>query len=72
MGKGIKKFKLVMLGYAGVGKSSITAQFSQGIFLTSYDPTIEDCWKKQLEVEGKHFMLEIIDTAGTENLSTMR
>lgn len=57
--------KLVVLGSGGVGKSALTVQFVQGIFVEKYDPTIEDSYRKQTEVDGKQCMLEILDTAGT-------
>eukprot|EP00026_Physarum_polycephalum_P000642 Phypoly_transcript_00643.p1 GENE.Phypoly_transcript_00643~~Phypoly_transcript_00643.p1 ORF type:complete len:1377 (+),score=227.53 Phypoly_transcript_00643:470-4132(+) len=42
--------KLVVLGSGGVGKSAITVQFVQGIFVEKYDPTIEDSYRKELEL----------------------
>ncbi|PIK50414.1 putative ras-related protein [Apostichopus japonicus] len=61
----MKEYKLVVLGSGGVGKSALTVQFVQGIFVEKYDPTIEDSYRKQVEVEGQQCMLEILDTAGT-------
>jgi len=46
------EYKLVVLGSGGVGKSSITTQFVQGIFVEKYDPTIEDSYRKQIVVKG--------------------
>ena len=37
-----------------------------------YDPTIEDSYRKQVEVDGVQCMLEILDTAGTEQFTAMR
>lgn len=91
----MKDYKIVVLGSGGVGKSALTVQFVQNIFVEKYDPTIEDSYRKQVEVEGtqvSHFqlrfnlihsvvlfiyiyfkcMLEILDTAGTEQFTAMR
>lgn len=61
-----------MLGAGGVGKSSITVQFDQGVYFESYDPTIEDSYRKQVEVDGKTVELEILDTAGVAQFTAMR
>jgi len=66
------EYKLVVLGSGGVGKSALTVQFVQGIFVEKYDPTIEDSYRKQVEIDGKQCMLEILDTAGTEQFTAMR
>jgi len=63
---------LVVLGSGGVGKSALTVQFVQGIFVEKYDPTIEDSYRKQVEIDGTQCMLEILDTAGTEQFTAMR
>jgi GTPase SAR1 family protein len=44
-------------------------QFVQGIFMPKYDPTIEDVYKKTVEIDGKNYSLEILDTAGTVGLN---
>ncbi|MCP8718179.1 MAG: GTP-binding protein [Asgard group archaeon] len=65
-------YKVVVLGAGGVGKSSITVQFVQGVYVESYDPTIEDSYRKQIEVDGRACDLEILDTAGVAQFTAMR
>ena len=68
----MREYKLVVLGSGGVGKSALTVQFVQSIFVEKYDPTIEDSYRKQVEIDGQQCMLEILDTAGTEQFTAMR
>nr|VZI16253.1 unnamed protein product [Spirometra erinaceieuropaei] len=68
----MREYKLVVLGSGGVGKSALTVQFVQNIFVEKYDPTIEDSYRKQIDVDGQQCMLEILDTAGTEQFTAMR
>jgi len=64
--------KLTVMGSGSVGKSAVTTQFCSGIFVEQYDPTIEDSYRKLVEVGGQQHMLEILDTAGTEHFTAMR
>lgn len=50
--------KLVVVGDGGVGKSAITIQFFQKLFVTDYDPTIEDSYLQHVEVDGQWCMLD--------------
>ncbi|KAL7270812.1 Ras-related protein rsr1 [Rhizina undulata] len=69
---GRREYNIVVLGAGGVGKSCLTAQFVQNIWIESYDPTIEDSYRKVIEVDGRSCVLEILDTAGTEQFTAMR
>lgn len=40
--------------------------------MESYDPTIEDSYRKQIEVDGRACDLEILDTAGVAQFTAMR
>lgn len=68
----MRDYKIVVLGAGGVGKSSLTVQFVQGIYIDTYDPTIEDSYRKQIEVDGRACDLEILDTAGVAQFTAMR
>lgn len=60
------------MGAGGVGKSLVTVQFVQGVYVESYDPTIEDSYRKQIEIDGRACDLEILDTAGVAQFTAMR
>ncbi|CAF4339764.1 unnamed protein product, partial [Rotaria magnacalcarata] len=44
-------YKLVVVGEGGVGKSALTIQFFQKMFVEDYDPTIEDSYIQHVEVD---------------------
>ncbi|KAK7026683.1 RAS2 protein [Paramarasmius palmivorus] len=56
--------RVAMLGDGGVGKTALAVQ--------TYDPTIEDAYRKQLVVADRMCLIEVIDTAGQEDYSTLR
>ncbi|KAL7714692.1 Ras family GTPase RAS1 [Entamoeba marina] len=64
--------KLVVLGDGGVGKSSIVIRKTNEIFVDEYDPTIEDSYRKLINVCGEQIMLDILDTAGQEEYIALR
>ncbi|XP_026015019.1 ras-related protein Rap-2a-like isoform X1 [Astatotilapia calliptera] len=68
----MREYKVVVLGSGGVGKSALTVQFVTGTFIEKYDPTIEDFYRKEIEVDSSPSVLEILDTAGTEQFASMR
>ena len=65
-------YKIVVFGAGAVGKSALTIQFVQGYFITDYDPTIEDSYKRSLNVDGETVQLDILDTAGQDDFAPMR
>ncbi|KAI0153765.1 ras small monomeric GTPase [Pestalotiopsis sp. NC0098] len=67
-----REYHVVVLGAGGVGKSCLTAQFVHNEWIESYDPTIEDSYRTQVSVDGRQVVLEILDTAGTEQFVAMR
>eukprot|EP01132_Coremiostelium_polycephalum_P001307 gene1307-1649_t len=66
------KFFVAVMGAGSVGKSALTVQFTQGIFIDKYDPTVEDTYTKSFELDGEQVCVEVLDTAGSEVLVAMR
>lgn len=54
----MREFKVVVLGSGGVGKSALTVQFVSGCFIEKYDPTIEDFYRKEIEVSTRERVRE--------------
>ena len=53
-------------------KSALTIQLLQNHFLSEYEPTIEDTYRKQVVVDSQISLLDILDSGGQEDLSAMR
>ncbi|KZT06042.1 ras protein [Laetiporus sulphureus 93-53] len=68
----LREYKLVVVGDGGVGKSALTIQFIQSHFVTEYDPTIEDSYRKQCVIDDEVALLDVLDTAGQEEYGPMR
>lgn len=64
--------RVVVVGSGGVGKSALTIQFLRGKFVEDYDPTIEECYRKDMVVDGNPTTVEILDTAGQEEYVSIR
>eukprot|EP01101_Sappina_pedata_P008056 TRINITY_DN4394_c0_g1_i1.p1 TRINITY_DN4394_c0_g1~~TRINITY_DN4394_c0_g1_i1.p1 ORF type:complete len:191 (-),score=95.35 TRINITY_DN4394_c0_g1_i1:130-702(-) len=66
------EYKVVIIGGGGVGKSALTIRLIQNHFLDEYDPTIEDTYQKNCNVDNEECLLNILDTAGQEEYRSMR
>ncbi|KAJ7241134.1 ras protein [Mycena rebaudengoi] len=58
------------IGDGGVGKTALAVEFTLKCF--TYDPTIEDAYRKQFVVDNRMCFVEVIDTAGREEYATLR
>jgi len=63
--------KVAVLGYRAVGKTSLTNAFVRGTFDESYDPTIENTYRKILMLRKVHIATDIVDTAGMDEYSRL-
>jgi len=45
-------FDLLSLLFLYTGKSALTVQFVSGCFIEKYDPTVEDFYRKEIEVSS--------------------
>ena len=66
------EYKLVILGGGGVGKSALVIRLVTDNFMEEYDPTIEDSYRKQVTIDGQSAYLDILDTAGQEEYTSMQ
>ncbi|KZT74851.1 hypothetical protein DAEQUDRAFT_720030 [Daedalea quercina L-15889] len=65
-------WRVAVLGDGGVGKTALAVQFTLNCFVETYDPTIEDAYRRQLVVDKRMCFIEVIDTAGQEEYATLR
>eukprot|EP01119_Soliformovum_irregulare_P011592 TRINITY_DN2921_c0_g1_i1.p1 TRINITY_DN2921_c0_g1~~TRINITY_DN2921_c0_g1_i1.p1 ORF type:complete len:201 (+),score=51.32 TRINITY_DN2921_c0_g1_i1:60-662(+) len=65
--------RLVIVGKANSGKSCLVIRFVAGKWVPEYDPTLEDAYRKMMDMEerGVH-VVDIFDTAGTEDFAMIR
>ncbi|KAL3276002.1 hypothetical protein HHI36_020733 [Cryptolaemus montrouzieri] len=66
------RHKIVVMGAAKVGKSSIISQFLYGSFSPKYKRTVEEMHHGDFNVNGVHLTLDILDTAGSFEFPAMR
>ena len=53
--------KIVLVGSPGIGaKSSLVQYLVEGHCVEGYDPTVEESYRKQLVVDGKACILDIL------------
>ncbi|XP_048525764.1 GTP-binding protein Rhes isoform X1 [Dendroctonus ponderosae] len=65
-------YRLVMLGAARSGKTSLVSRFLGGKFYDSYTPTIENFHRKIYKIRGETYQLDILDTSGNHPFPAMR
>ena len=68
----VKRYRIVVLGDGGVGKSALTLQYVQHNFIDYHDPTIEDAYQQRTVIDAEPCLLDILDTAGQVEFTAMR
>ncbi|PKK25678.1 GTP-binding protein Rhes [Columba livia] len=64
--------RLVFLGAAGVGKTSLIRRFLMDTFEPKHRRTVEELHSKEYEVSGATVKVEILDTSGSYSFPAMR
>lgn len=68
-----EEHRIVMMGSAKVGKSSIISQFLYDKYLTRYRQTVEELHRGEYELpDGASLTLDILDTSGAFQFPAMR
>ncbi|XP_046548840.1 ras-related protein Rap-2c-like [Haliotis rubra] len=65
-------FKLAVMGASSVGKSDIINKFINGTSPKCYWPTVQERYTKDMDVDGRHVVLDIFDTPGGYCFSYLR
>jgi len=60
------------MGAGNVGKTCLIVQLISGKFVETYDPTLEDSYRRQISVGDREIVIDIFDTAGQEDFSAVR
>lgn len=69
---GHARHKIVVMGAAKVGKSSLISQFLYGTFSPKYKRTVEEMHRGDFSVAGVTLTLDILDTSGAYEFPAMR
>uniref|UniRef100_A0A7E4UXC9 Rho family GTPase n=1 Tax=Panagrellus redivivus TaxID=6233 RepID=A0A7E4UXC9_PANRE len=67
-----KSIKLVVVGDAFVGKTSLLMAYTKQTFAENYETTIYENWAVTLNVDQTRYTMNLIDTAGQEEYSHLR
>ncbi|XP_054090404.1 GTP-binding protein Di-Ras2 isoform X1 [Zeugodacus cucurbitae] len=68
----LERIRLVILGGAGVGKSSIIKRFLFKTYTDKYRATVEDLFNREYDLGGVTLKVDILDTSGDMQFPAMR
>lgn len=61
-------YRVAVLGSGGVGKTCVVLRLTRQSFDPEYVPTIQDYFEKKLVLDNQEYTLNIIDTAGQDEM----
>ena len=64
--------KIVVMGTGAVGKTALVVRFVAGQFVEKSDPTIEDYYRTDIDLDNVTHAVEILDTADADAFVSMR
>ena len=64
--KGQREIKLVLVGDASVGKTSLITNYLHNRFNEDYEPTVLDVYKGVKNIKKRQILIEIHDTSGDD------
>ena len=64
-----KEIQVALVGYRGIGKSTIATQLVENCFMNNYYPTIEHNFYKTIVYKKTTYKTNILDTAGQDEFS---
>ena len=67
-----EELKIVVLGAGAVGKTCLTLQYVRNEFVSGYTPTLEEVYEAPAKVDESLYILQILDTAGTDECGVIR
>jgi len=67
-----QNYRVVVMGTAGVGKSSIISKFMHDKFTECHKETIEELHRHQMKFESVSVEIDILDTSGSYSFPAMR
>ena len=67
-----REFKVCLLGAPGVGRSSLVIRVVTGNFIVDFDPTLDDNYRKMMQVDGHVVVLDLSDYPSFEEFTAMR
>eukprot|EP01083_Nonionella_stella_P006391 18542_1 len=68
----LTSFRVVLLGAGATGKSALSIRLVADEFRQEYDPTIEETYTKILNVDGRTYPCDVLDTGGQEHLVSLQ